>query len=109
MTAEDNFRAQARQLRRQDCRPIIASMPGVNDLNALRANESRRLQNERQLEGADRQRVKSNAKLLRDFRKLSSGGTSQPDFVSKLRQRVCNSDRTIIRAPAREHRVQVKN
>jgi len=109
MPAENNLWAHARKPGRKNSGPIIAAMARVNDLNALRADESRRFQDQRKLQWTDREWVKSNSKLLRDLGKLTARRASEPNGVTKLRERVRDSDRSIIRPSTCEHRIQVEN
>jgi hypothetical protein len=84
MPAEHNPGSDARKPGGNYRRPIIAAMPRVNYLNPLRTDESRRVQNERNFQRTDRQRMKRNSKLLCDFRKLAPRRTCQPNRVAKL-------------------------
>src|SRR5256885_2105214 len=109
MPAQNNLRTAAREPRSENRRPIIAPVPGVDYLHAVRADKSGSVQNERQLERSSRRRMKWNPQILRDVRKFAPGRSRYPDRVPQFHQRMGDADGAIVGASAREHRVQMKD
>src|SRR5205823_4187407 len=103
--AQYDFRAHAREPGRQNGRPIIPSVPCMNDLDLLLPKETGCAANQRDFERPERERMKRDSKLLSNLGKLASCGTCQPDVVTQLHDCTGSSDRAIVGAAAFEQGV----
>jgi len=98
--AEHDLGARAREPRRQDGRPVIVAVAGVENLDALLPHEPRGVKDQRQFEQADRRRLKRQAQLPGDGRKLTSFRSYQPHGVAELMKRMGDADRAVVRPAA---------
>src|SRR5207245_2565786 len=99
-----------RNPRRENRRPIIASVARMDDLALVAAKGARGVKDERELQRAARSDgMDGEPKLTRDSRELPSVRPGEANLVAQFHQAACNAHGAIVGAAAFEQRVEVQN
>ena len=108
MAAEDDFGRAPRKPDREDGRPIIPPVMGVNDVRPPGANAARHMQNKARLAPAQRQVAEQAGRPQRRV-ETGAAGTGHPHMLAHGAQDLGEADTRFIGAAAGENGVDLED